>query len=46
MPRFGNKVVLCEWVEKIAVGRPPAAELKTVMRNHDIRDPGVLNVSL
>ena len=28
--RFGNKVVLSEWVEKKAVGHSPAAQLKTV----------------
>jgi len=27
--RFGSKVVLYEWVEKIAVGHAPAAQLKT-----------------
>jgi hypothetical protein len=27
--RFGSKVILCEWVEKIAVGHAPAAQLKT-----------------
>lgn len=28
--RFGNKVVLCGWVEKVAVVRALAAELKAV----------------
>ena len=28
--RFGNKVVWCEWVENVAVGYAPAAQLKIV----------------
>jgi PhzF family phenazine biosynthesis protein len=30
--RFGNKFVLCEWVEKMAVVYTPAAQLKAVRR--------------